>query len=67
MLELEGIQSLAQSYSPQELFAALVWQRRFNEFDEQEVITDLTNHHHLWKRFLFTKPIYAPDQRWIEF
>lgn len=67
MLEIERIQSLAQSYSPQELFAALVWQRRFNEFDGQEVITDLSNHHHLWKSFLFTKPIYAPDKDGLSF
>lgn len=33
MLDLAKIQSIAQSYSPQELFAALVWQRQFNEFD----------------------------------
>lgn len=67
MLELERIQLLAQSYSPQELFAALVWQRRFNKFDGQEVIADLTNHHYLWKSFLFTKPIYAPDKDGLSF
>jgi len=33
MLELERIQALAQSYSPQELLAALIWQRQFNDFD----------------------------------
>ncbi len=38
MLDLGKIQSIAKSYSPQELFAALVWQRRFNEFDGEEVI-----------------------------
>jgi hypothetical protein len=27
---------IAQSYSPQELFAVLVWQRQFNEFDGEE-------------------------------
>ncbi|MCU0569969.1 MAG: hypothetical protein MUF49_25770 [Oculatellaceae cyanobacterium Prado106] len=32
MLDLSKVQAIAQSYSPQELFAALVWQRRFNEF-----------------------------------
>ncbi|MEH2319458.1 hypothetical protein [Nostoc sp.] len=57
MLDLAKIQSIAQSYSPQELFAALVWQRRcrFNEFDGEQVITDLSNHRNLWASFLFTK------------
>jgi hypothetical protein len=32
MLDLTKIQEIAQSYSPQELFAALVWQRQFNNF-----------------------------------
>jgi len=52
MLDLAKIQLIAQSYSPQELFAALVWQRRFNEFDGEEVITDLCNHRNLWASFL---------------
>ncbi len=52
MLDLARIQSVAQSYSPQELFAALVWQRQFNEFNGEEVITDLANQPNLWKSFL---------------
>lgn len=67
MLDLAKIQSIAQSYSPQELFAALVWQRQFNEFDGEEVITDLTNHPALWASFLFTKPIFAPDENGLSF
>lgn len=67
MLNLAKIQSLAQSYSPQELFAALVWQRRFNEFDGEEVITDLSENPSLWASFLFTKPIFAPDERGLSF
>ncbi|MEH2410376.1 hypothetical protein [Nostoc sp.] len=67
MLDLAKIQSIAQSYSPQELFAALVWQRRFNEFDGEEVITDLSNHRNLWASFLFTKPIFAPDENGLSF
>jgi len=62
MLDLAKIQYIAQSYSPQELFAALVWQRRFNQFSGEEVITDLSNHPDLWASFLFTKPIFAPDE-----
>lgn len=67
MLDLAKIQLIAKSYSPQELFAALVWQRRFNEFDGEEVITDLCNHPSLWASFLFTKPIFAPDEDDLSF
>ncbi|MEH2295840.1 hypothetical protein [Nostoc sp.] len=69
MLDLAKIQSIAQSYSAQELFAALVWQRRcrFNEFDGEEVITELSNHRNLWASFLFTKPIFAPDENGLSF
>ncbi len=67
MLDLAKIQSIAQSYSPQELFAALVWQRRFNEFDGEEVITDLSKHPDLWASFLFAKPIFAPDEKGLSF
>lgn len=67
MLDLAKIQFIAQSYSPQEIIAALVWQRQFNEFDGEEVITDLANHPNLWKSFLFTKPIYAPDKNGLSF
>jgi hypothetical protein len=67
MLDTNKIQAIAQSYSPQELFAALVWQRQFNQFDGPEVITDLANHPDLWKSFVFTKPIYAPDQDGLSF
>jgi hypothetical protein len=67
MLDLAKIQSIAQSYSPQELFAALVWQRRFNQFDGEEVIADLSNHSDLWASFLFTKPIFAPDEDGLSF
>ena len=67
MLNLAKIEQIAQSYSPQELFAAMVWQRRFNEFDGQEVITDLASHPNLWESFVFTKPIYAPDKNGLSF
>lgn len=67
MLDLAKIQLIAKSYSPQELFAALVWQRQFNEFDGEEVITDLSNHPSLWASFLFTKPIFAPDENGLSF
>ncbi|NET56392.1 MAG: hypothetical protein F6K47_09535 [Symploca sp. SIO2E6] len=67
MLDLAKIQLIAQSYSPQELFAALVWQRRFNEFDGEEVISDLSGHPSLWASFLFTKPVFAPDEKGLSF
>lgn len=49
------------------MFAALVWQRRFNEFNGPDVITDLANHPELWESFVFTKPIYAPDKNGLSF
>jgi hypothetical protein len=67
MLDLTKIQSIAQTYSPQELFAALIWQRQFNEFDGSQVITDLSNHPDLWESFLFSKPIYASDPDGLSF
>ena len=67
MLDLSKIQTIAKSYSPQKLFAALGWQRRFNEFDGEEVITDLSNHRNLWSSFLFTKPIFASDENCLSF
>ncbi|MDJ0520179.1 MAG: hypothetical protein QNJ74_29300 [Trichodesmium sp. MO_231.B1] len=67
MLEIEKIQSIAKSYSPQELFAALVWQRQFNQFDGEEVIRDLIKNSTLWSSFLFTKPIFAPDENGLSF
>ena len=67
MLDLTKIQSIAQSYSPQELFAALVWQRQFNNFNGEKVITDLSQHQDIWASFLFTKPIFAPDEDGLSF
>jgi len=67
MLDLAKIHSIAQSYSPQELFAALVWQRRFNRFNGEEVITDLSQHPNLWVSLLFTKPIFASDPDGLSF
>ncbi|MGD1715741.1 hypothetical protein [Dapis sp. BLCC M172] len=67
MLEIEKIQSIAKSYSPQELFAPLVWQRQFNQFDGEEVIRDLIENSTLWASFLFTKPIFAPDENGLSF
>lgn len=46
MLDLAKIQLIAQSYSPQGLFATMVWQRQFNQIDGEVVITDLANDPH---------------------
>lgn len=67
MLDLARVEQIAQVYSPQELFAALVWQRRFNEFHGETIITDLAKHPQLWRSFLFTRPTYAPDQKGLSF
>lgn len=67
MLDVNKVMAIAQAYSPQELMAALVYQRRFNQFDGTEVITDLAHHSELWKSFLFTKPVYAPDKHGLSF
>ncbi len=67
MLDAQRVQHLAETYTSQEFFAALVWQRRFNLFDGPEVITDLANHPDLWESFLFTKPVYAPDKHGLSF
>ncbi len=67
MLDLAKVEQMAQSSSPQELFAALVWQRRFNAFHGEAIITDLAKHSQLWRSFLFTRPIYAPDPKGLSF
>jgi len=66
-LDLTKIEGIAKTYTVQELFAALVWSRRFNDFDGQEVITDLAAHPELWRSFLFTKPLFAPDKNGLGF
>ncbi|MGL5834249.1 MAG: hypothetical protein ACRC1Z_13590 [Waterburya sp.] len=67
MLDVEKIRAIAECYTAQELFAALVWQRRFNEFDGEEIIADLAAHSHIWKSFLFFKPIYTVDKDGLSF
>ena len=41
-MDLNKIRAIAESYSLQEMFAALVWQNKFNNFDGKQVITDLS-------------------------
>ena len=38
-----------------------------NQFDGKKVITDLSEHTDLWASFLFTKPIFAPDEHGLSF
>lgn len=48
MLDVDKVVAIAEANSPQELVAALVWQRQFNRFDGREVITDLVQYRQLW-------------------
>lgn len=64
---LAKIRSIAQLCTPQEMFAALVWQRRFNNFNGEQVITDLFNNQSLWHSFLFSKGIYPEDSHSLSF
>lgn len=64
MLQIDAIKHLAETYTPQEVFAAITWQRgQYERFDGQQIVTDLSNHSHLWQSFLFTTALYAPDPR----
>lgn len=68
MLQCDKIKALAQVCDPQDVFAALLWQRgQYNELDGQQVVTDLATHPHLWRSFLFTTSVYAPDLRGSSF
>ena len=62
MLDPDKIQQIAESYSPQEMFAALIWQRQFNNFDGQQVVTDLYSNTNLCYSFSFSKAVYASDR-----
>ena len=64
---LARIKSIAQSCTPQEMFAALVWQRRFNNFNGEQIVTDLYDNPSLWHSFLFSKGIYAKDSESLSF
>jgi len=61
MSSLERINRAAESYSSQELWAALLCQVRFNSFSGTEVVKDLCNHSQLWSSFVFTRPVYTLD------
>lgn len=65
MLNINRISRVASSYSPQELIAALVWQRQFNYFNGEEIITDLSEQPNLWRSFLFSGVVYAPKDQEI--
>ena len=59
-INLDRIRTVAESYSPQEMFAALVWQKQFNNFDGKQIIADLSDREDLWYSFSFGKGVYAP-------
>ena len=42
-------------------------QRQFNNFDGEEVISDLSQHSGLWTSFLFSKPIFTSDKDGLSF
>ena len=62
MLNLQRIESLVKSHSVQEMVAAMIWQRRFNQFDGREVVEDLIQYENLWLSFFFGRPIYLDDK-----
>ncbi len=66
-LEFSKIKSIAESCTAQEMFAALVWQRQFNEFDGKQVVSDLVSHCNLWSSFLFTRQIFPADNEGFSF
>ena len=61
MLDLQRIESLVKSHSVQEMIAAMIWQRQFNEFDGREVVEDLVQYENFWLSFFFSRPIYLDD------
>ena len=67
MLNIERIQNLLESYSIQEMIAAMVYQRCFNDFNGREVIEDLARHNDLWRSFFFSRPIFLEDEYGLSF
>jgi hypothetical protein len=68
MLQCDTIKALAEICDPQDVLAALLWQRgQYNELDGPQVVSDLAAHAHLWRSFLFTTSVYAPDPRGASF
>lgn len=67
MLDLANVKRIAQSSTPQEMFAALVYQQKFNCFNGAEIINDLVDRSELWRSFLYFKPIYAQQDYGIGF
>lgn len=67
MIDLNRVENLVKSCSVQEMIAAMIWQRRFNEFDGKEVVEDLAQHDDLWCSFFFSRPIYLDDEHGLGF
>ena len=67
LFDVTKIKSIAQTCTAQEMFAALVWQRQFNNFDGKQVVSDLVNHCDLWSSFLFTRQIFPTDNEGFSF
>lgn len=67
MIDLNRIENLVKSCSVQEMIAAMIYQRRFNEFDGKEVVEDLAKHDNLWRSFFFSRQIYLDDEYGLSF
>ena len=60
-LDINKIETLAGSYCAQEMFAALMLQREFNNFNGRQVLTDLIDNADLWNSFIFAQAVYYDD------
>ncbi|WP_019503790.1 hypothetical protein [Pleurocapsa sp. PCC 7319] len=60
-LKINKIQALADSYCAQEMFAALMLKREFNNFNGRQVLTDLIKNQDLWLSFIFSYAVYYDD------
>ena len=67
MLDISRVDELARTYTPQEMFAAMVYQNHFNCMNGVEVITDLANNTDLWRSFIYGKPVYSQNDYGIGF
>ena len=66
-MNIENIRSIAQSGSPQELIAALLYQQEHNSLNEEEIVNDLIAHPDLWYSFFYSRPMYAQRDYGIGF
>jgi len=67
VLELNRVQEIVnQLSSSQDFWAVLTCKAEcYNEFNAEIVLQDLVNHPQLWKGFIFSHSIFAPDPKGI--